>query len=145
MGAPTAGVHVAQQEPLWRWYKTNSDASASVATNAAKKTMQAGVDARCTASSATTDKTSSGTATPAPSSLIRSYSDFGHLYSRETSGKTWPEIMKIDSLVRESQTGLGGSVVVKKLNNWYRHQATAAEKKDFDDNAVAHMKQGAVM
>merc|ERR1711920_235159 len=100
------------------------------ATNAAKKTMQAGVDARCTASSATTDKTSSGTVTPAPTSLIRSYSDFGHLYSRETQGKTWPEILKIDSLLSESIAVLSLSLTCRAKLNFYRHHATAAEEKD---------------
>merc|ERR1711920_955355 len=137
--APTTGTELTEKTELEAFYR----AAGTNLKKAANEVMQQGIEA-CSAMA--TASTSSGkTANPTPSSLIHSYSQFGSLYSKETQGKTWPEIMRIDKLVRESTTALGGSLAVKSLNYWYRHQATAAEKKDFDDNAVKHMKLGAAM
>merc|ERR1712151_458323 len=139
--APVSGTELTEKTELEAFYRAN--VGTDTVKKAAQEVMQKGIEA---CSAVATASTSSGkTANPTPSSLIHSYSQFGSLYSKETQGKTWPEIMRIDKLVRESTTALGGSLTVKSLNYWYRHQATAAEKKDFDDNAVKHMKLGAAM
>jgi len=71
-----------------------------------------------------------------------SYEAFGKTYSHETAGKTWPEITKIDAMVREVKLPIGCSATVRKLNLWYHNHLTATQRKHFDDEVVAHMKQG---
>merc|ERR1711920_313664 len=138
-GEPTKGIKVPQQVIMYTWYK-NSKTDTSVMAKA-QKAMQGGVD-ECSASPSS--KAAPAVTPPVPTgSSFLSYKHFGQEYSHQTAGKPWPEIMRIDELVRESHLALGASVAVKKLNHWYHHHATAAERKDFDDNAVAHMKMGA--
>merc|ERR1711920_117373 len=141
--APTEGVNVGLQVPLEKWYRDNTAQTTVI--QKAQKTMQAGL-ANCLAVAETNSASSSASTSvksdSAPSSLISSYSEFGHLYSRETQGRSWSEINRIDALVRGSGSALGASGAIQKLQHWYRHRATAAEKKDFDHNAVAHMKMG---
>merc|ERR1711877_9436 len=74
---------------------------------------------------------------------ISTYAEFGHLYSKETAGETWAQIEKIDSWVRLGTTAVGAPLSVRQLRDCYKHTLTVAERKDFDENAVAHMKAGA--
>ena len=78
---------------------------------------------------------------PAPASS-HSYSEFGVLYSLETAGKPWTAISEVDTMVRGVQLPVGCSETVRKLNLWYRH-LSEEDRKDFDNNAVAHMLQSA--
>lgn len=127
---------IAVQE-LCTWYKAES-------TNAIiKGHCQAAMTSQLQTAATPSAAAAPAKADPAPTgSSISSYSEFGHLYSHETAGKPWPEIMQVDEWVRETlhQTAL---VAVKKLSHWYHYHATPEQRKDFDDNAVAHMKLGA--
>merc|ERR1712039_441812 len=73
---------------------------------------------------------------------ITTYGQFGKLYSDETAGKTWDQITRIDSWVRLSTTAIGAPLSVRKLRDCYEHTLSAADRKDFDTNAVAHMHAG---
>merc|ERR1712151_1018120 len=106
MGTGTAATLYKDEVTEMKTWYTSAHTVASVK-SAAQQTMQAGVEQRCSAL-ATSTPSSGKSGTAAPSSPISSYSEFGHLYSIETRGKTWPEIEDIDRLVRQ--------------------------KKDFDDN-----------
>merc|ERR1712066_1185832 len=86
---------------------------------------------------------STGTDTVSARCPITTYAQFGSLYSRETSGKTWAQINKIDSWVRLSTTAVGAPLSVRKLRDCYKNTLSTANRKDFDTNAVAHMKAGA--
>merc|ERR1712187_350029 len=74
---------------------------------------------------------------------ITTYAEFGHLYSKETAGETWAQIEKIDSWVRLGTTAVGAPLSVRQLRDCYKHTLTVAERKDVDENAVAHRKAGA--
>merc|ERR1712066_697916 len=74
---------------------------------------------------------------------VTTYAAFGPLYSKETAGKTWAQITKIDSWVRLSTTAVGAPLSVRKLRDCYKNTLSTAEQKHFTDNAVAHMKAGA--
>merc|ERR1711870_197197 len=94
-----------------------------------------------TASRTATQSTSTDTAsTTCP---ITTHGEFGALYSKETAGKTWAQITKIDSWVRLSTTVVGAPLSVRKLRDCYKNTLSTANRKDFDTNAVAHMKAGA--
>merc|ERR1711920_25079 len=137
--AIATGVNIPQQQNLQSWYTNNAGQTAVLAK--AQETMQAAFD-QCSALTSSTLPTPSSKKTAPTGSSISSYSEFGHLYSHETAGKPWPEIIRIDGLVRENYLAIGATVAVRNLNRWYHHHATAAERKDFDDNVVAHMKMG---
>merc|ERR1712190_471149 len=66
-----------------------------------------------------------------------------HFYSQETAGKTWPAINKIDSWVRGALPAVGAPLSVRKLRDCYKNTLSTANRKDFDENAVVHMKAGA--
>merc|ERR1711870_64697 len=94
-----------------------------------------------TASRTATQSTSTDTAsTTCP---VTTYAAFGPLYSKETAGKTWAQITKIDSWVRLSTTAVGAPLSVRKLRDCYKNMLSTAEQKHFTDSAVAHMKAGA--
>merc|ERR1711920_850476 len=92
------------------------------------------------ASTASTKSTS--TDTVSAKCPITTYAEFGALYSKETAGKTWPQITKIDSWVRLSTKAVGAPLSVRKLRDCYQKILSTANQKDFTDNAVAHMKAG---
>merc|ERR1712217_29704 len=94
------------------------------------------------ASVTSSSRTSTAPATAA-TCPVTTYAEFGHLYSHETSGKTWAAINKIDSWVRGSLPAVGAPMSVRKLRACYKNTLSAANRKDFTDNAVAHMKAGA--
>merc|ERR1711870_124118 len=94
------------------------------------------------ASVTSSSRTSTAPATAA-TCPVTTYAEFGHLYSHETSGKTWAAINKIDSWVRGSLPAVGAPLSVRKLRDCYKNTLSHAERKDFTDNAVAHMKAGA--
>merc|ERR1711920_140454 len=90
---------------------------------------------------ASSSKTSTDTVTA--TCPITTYADFGHLYSKETSGKTWARIEQIDSWVRGALPAVGAPLSVRKLRDCYKNTLSTAQQKHFTDNAVAHMKAGA--
>merc|ERR1712187_609640 len=73
---------------------------------------------------------------------ITTYAEFGSLYSKETAGKTWPQINKIDSWVRGALPAVGAPLSVRKLRDCYKNTLSTAQQKHFTDDAVAHMKAG---
>jgi len=90
-------------------------------------------------------KTAPSPAQPETASVscpVGNYAAFGHLYSDETSGKSWATINRIDSWVRGALPAVGAPLSVRKLRDCYRNVLSHAERKDFSDNAVAHMKAG---
>merc|ERR1712050_162595 len=87
--------------------------------------------------------TAPSTATTSATCPVTTYAAFGSLYSKETAGKTWPQITKIDSWVRLSTTAVGAPLSVRQLRDCYKNTLSTAEQKHFTDNAVAHMKAGA--
>merc|ERR1712050_755449 len=89
------------------------------------------------ASTASTKSTS--TDTVSAKCPITTYAEFGALYSKETAGKTWAQITKIDSWVRLGTTAVGAPLSVRKLRDCYQKTLSTANRKDFTDNAVAHM------
>merc|ERR1712039_301139 len=62
---------------------------------------------------------------------ITTYAEFGHLYSRETAGKTWPHIEKVDSWVRGALPAVGAPLSVRKLRDCYKNTLSKAQQKDF--------------
>jgi len=135
---PATGLNQAQQINMWNWL--NANAGEAAVTSAAHKAMQEGAN-QCSALPPPTPAKSA----PVPvGSSISSYTEFGDMYSHQTAGKPWTEITKIDALVRErsSSLPLTVSAAVETLNDWYRHHATPAERKHFDDDAVAHINMG---
>merc|ERR1711920_1107437 len=91
----------------------------------------------------TTSTKSTSTDTVSAKCPITTYAEFEALYSKETAGKTWPQITKIDSWVRLSTTAVGAPLSVRQLRDCYKNTLSAAEQKHFRDNAVAHMNAGA--
>jgi len=75
------------------------------------------------------------------STSISSYAAFGHCYSHATAGRTWAQISEVDRLVRGASTPPGGSSnEMTVLWSWYSLHASAAEKHDFENSALVHMK-----
>jgi len=99
--------------------------------------------ASVTAAKTSTASTSTDTATIKCPATVTTYAAFGHFYSQETAGKTWPAINKIDSWVRGALPAVGAPLSVRKLRDCYKNTLTTANRKDFDENAVVHMKAGA--
>lgn len=116
------------------WYKGSVTAADKIIANGV---MTAAIEKACLP------------AAPAPKAAVVaapaadfSYMAFGHLYSAETAGRPWAEISKIDSVVRGAQVPLAHSAGVQKLHLWYHDHLSNTDRKDFDDKAVAHMRQG---
>merc|ERR1711920_1180047 len=93
-------------------------------------------------SPSTTATRSASTDTVSAKCPITTYAEFGSLYSAETAGQTWAQITKIDSWVRLGTTAVGAPLSVQKLRDCYQNTLSAANQKDFRDNAVAHMRAG---
>merc|ERR1712217_536159 len=94
-------------------------------------------------STASTTSKSASADTASVKCPITTYAEFGHLYSRETAGKTWPQIEKVDSWVRGALPAVGAPLSVRKLRDCYKNTLSAAQQKHSSDDAVAHMKAGA--
>lgn len=77
---------------------------------------------------------------PKTSEPASEYTEFGAMYSSETAGKPWSEILLIDASVRAPVVPLTASAVVHKLNAWYSKHLTDDQRKNFDESAVANMK-----
>merc|ERR1711870_37982 len=118
---------------LKTWYAAGTSSNKIFANNLIIKSV----------TTARTSTASTSTATTSATCPITTYAAFGHLYSKETSGKTWPAINKIDSWVRGALPAAGAPLSVRKLRDCYKNTLSAANRKDFTDNAVAHMKAGA--
>lgn len=118
-----------QIDPLKAWYDAGAAADKTSADNYMDKALSNSIQP------ATPSKHA-----PAPVHSVSSYQEFGELYSRETAGKPWPVIVKIDEVVKEAVLPVGASSGVTQLNHWYRQHATAEEKHDFEQNAAEHVK-----
>jgi len=75
-------------------------------------------------------------------SSITTYEEFGDLYSRETAGKTWQMVNQIDEAVRARVWPGIGSEAIQQLNHYYQTHMSEANRRDFDETAVAHMRAG---
>merc|ERR1711920_764443 len=137
MNAQVTGTGTSVTNPnvklLKKWY-TDSSQSNKIFAN---KLIAASVSATTTATTAASSATTSATCP------ITTYAAFGHLYSQETQGKTWAAINKIDSWVRGALPAVGAPLSVRKLRDCYKNTPSHTERKDFTDNAVAHVKAGA--
>merc|ERR1712039_594282 len=116
------------------WYSAGTDSNKIFANNL----IVASVQSPTKAAVATTS-----TDTVIAKCPIATYAEFGHLYSRETSGKTWARIEQIDSWVRGASPAVGAPLSVRKLRDCYKNTLSAAQRKHFTDSAVEHMKAGA--
>merc|ERR1712113_930773 len=131
--ATGATVNNANVQLLRNWYSGGTNANKLFANKLIAASMTS-------ATKATTVSTGAETATVR--CPVSNYRQFGKLYSDETAGKTWDEITRIDSWVRLSTTAIGAPLSVRKLRECYQHSLSAANRKDFDTNAVAHMHAG---
>jgi len=119
---------------LKSWYADGTDSNKIFANKLIVKSV---------ASSSQTAAATTSTDTVTATCPISTYAEFGHLYSKETSGKTWARIEQIDSWVRGALPAVGAPLSVRKLRDCYKNTLSTVEQKHFTDNAVAHMKAGA--
>merc|ERR1712217_60172 len=122
---------------LMNWYTAASNSNKIFANKLIVESMSS------TTKTAATPAASTDADTASAKCPISTYAEFGHLYSKETAGKSWPAINKIDSWARRAIPAVGAPLSVRKLRDCYKRTLSTAEQKDFTDNAVAHMKAGA--